>query len=246
MRIDDDFINRRFTNNRGQSFVVIEKVVTEKGKANRYKLRFEATGYETTAEKVQINRGTVKDRFERSVFGVGFLGNTKMVNNKAAYSVWNGMLERCYDTTCTRYKDYGGAGVRVCDRWHCFETFLKDLQNIEGYDARKFKERTVYLDKDIKQKGVPKNKMIYSVATCCFVTRAINNANRNMSNARVHFVAKSPDGEIIRAEGLRPFAEKYELHRPIIKKCLRKEREEYDGWKFELIKESNWGRNKSA
>lgn len=245
LNIKDDFIDRRFTNKRGQSFVVIEKVITEKGKANRYKIRFDATGYETDAEKVQIKRGTVKDRFERSVFGVGFLGNTKMVDNKVAYSVWSGMLERCYDRNCDRYSDYGGAGVRVCDRWHCFETFLRDLNNIEGYDEFKFKERSIYLDKDLKQKDTPKNKMVYSLETCCFVTKAVNNANRNMTNARVHFIAKSPEGEVFKVEGLRPFSEKYGLHRPIIKKCLRGERSDYNGWTFELVKESNW-RRKSA
>ncbi|OAG82484.1 hypothetical protein AWE49_20550 [Bacillus licheniformis] len=245
LKTKDDFVGLRLTNNRGQEFVVVEKVITGKGKANRYKIRFDNTGYETTAEKVQIKRGTVKDRFERSVFGVGFLGNTKMVDNKIAYIVWSGMLERCYDPTCDSYSDYGGAGVTVCDRWHCFETFLKDLSGIEGYDELKFKERVIYLDKDIKQKGTPKNKMKYSPETCCFVTNAINSAHRNLTNARVHFIAKSPDGEIIRAEGLRPFSEKYGLHRPIIKKCLRGERTDYNGWTFELVKESNWGR-KSA
>ncbi|MGQ5176955.1 hypothetical protein ACSQ7W_11690 [Bacillus halotolerans] len=242
----DDFIGRRLSNNRGQSFFIKEKVITSKGKSNKYRVVFEDTGYETIVEKVQIKRGTVKDRFARSVFDVGYLGNVKMSSNKTAYQVWCGMLERCYHASCSRYPYYGGSGVRVCKRWHCFENFLNDLKDIDGYDEALFVERKIFLDKDIKQIGVPKNKMVYSLETCTFVSRELNASNRDLTDASLHFNAISPSGEVFSVIGLRPFAEKYGLHRPIIKKCLRKEREEYDGWRFELIKESNWRRNKSA
>ncbi|MED5047632.1 hypothetical protein P9738_12990 [Bacillus siamensis] len=242
----DNFIGQKLTNNRGQSFFIKEKVITAKGKSNRYRVIFDDTGYETVAEKIQIKRGTVKDRFTRSVFGVGYLGNVKMSNNKVAYRVWSGMLERCYHTSCSRYPYYGGSGVRVCDRWHCFEYFLSDLEKIDGYEEDIFAARKIFLDKDIKQKDVPKNEMVYSLETCTFVSRELNSSNRDLTDASLHFNAISPSGEVFNVTGLRPFAEKYGLHQPIIKKCLRKEREEYDGWKFELIKESNWRRNKSA
>lgn len=242
----DDFIGRTFNNKKGQTFTIIDKIITKPGKANRYLLEFKATGYKSTAEKVHILRGTIKDRFEKSVFNVGYLGNTKMVSNKAAYTVWNGMLERCYDTKCERYPDYGAAGVRVSERWHCFEFFLEDIELIVGYEKEAFEQRKIFLDKDIKQKGVPKSQKVYSLSTCCFVSREVNNRNRDLTNAKLHFIATPPNGDSFYVEGLRPFAEKYKLHRKAIKNCLMGHRSDYDGWKFELIKESNWRQKKSS
>lgn len=41
---------------------------------------------------------------------------------------WETMIARCYDTTNRFYKDYGGRGIRVCDRWKgSFELFVKDM-----------------------------------------------------------------------------------------------------------------------
>lgn len=33
------------------------------------------------------------------------------------YSVWQNMKRRCYETTNKRYKNYGGRGIKVCDKW---------------------------------------------------------------------------------------------------------------------------------
>jgi len=36
---------------------------------------------------------------------------------KPLYNVYNGMLQRCYNPKCIKFKFYGGRGVTVCDRW---------------------------------------------------------------------------------------------------------------------------------
>ncbi len=41
------------------------------------------------------------------------------------YGVWNGMLDRC--NPANGHKDYGGRGIRVCDRWAEFENFFADM-----------------------------------------------------------------------------------------------------------------------
>jgi len=243
--IEKELVGNVFSNNHGQKYKVLRINGQKKNGTKLFRIRFIKTGYERDVEKVEIIRGKIKDRYERSVFGVGYLGDVKMSDEKNVYSVWKGMLERCYDRSCSQYSNYGGSGIRVCQRWHCFKNFLEDVSKIEGYDEDLFNNRKLFLDKDIKQQRTPKSQKIYSLETCCFVTREVNNAYRDLPNTRVHFIAKSPDGEIIRAEGLRPFSEKYGLHRPIIKKCLRGERSNYNGWTFKLIKESNW-KNKSA
>ncbi|AZV43552.1 hypothetical protein BAOM_2943 [Peribacillus asahii] len=93
----------------------------QKVKINRVTLNigldFQKTGYERVVEKVEIKRGKIKDRLEKSVFGIGILGDIKMVNFKREYTVWSGMLERCYDEKFHSYHRYGGRGVTVCERW---------------------------------------------------------------------------------------------------------------------------------
>ena len=38
------------------------------------------------------------------------------------------MKTRCNNSNCERYKDYGGRGIKVCDRWlNSYENFEKDM-----------------------------------------------------------------------------------------------------------------------
>jgi hypothetical protein len=38
------------------------------------------------------------------------------------------MVERCTNPKAEHFKNYGGAGITVCDRWlNSFEAFLEDL-----------------------------------------------------------------------------------------------------------------------
>lgn len=43
------------------------------------------------------------------------------------YNSWYGMKRRCLDKNYTRYKDWGGRGIKVCDRWLDFQNFLEDM-----------------------------------------------------------------------------------------------------------------------
>lgn len=43
------------------------------------------------------------------------------------YGIWKGMRERCRNVNHAAYDRYGGAGVRVCDRWNNFGVFLSDM-----------------------------------------------------------------------------------------------------------------------
>jgi hypothetical protein len=37
------------------------------------------------------------------------------------------MMQRCYNTKSKSYPDYGGRGIKVCDRWHDFANFYEDM-----------------------------------------------------------------------------------------------------------------------
>ena len=44
------------------------------------------------------------------------------------YSCWKSMTARCRCPSTSSYKNYGGRGINVCDRWrHNFENFLADM-----------------------------------------------------------------------------------------------------------------------
>lgn len=44
-----------------------------------------------------------------------------------AFRIWNAMRARCSSPRHARYADYGGRGIRVCDRWQAFSAFLADM-----------------------------------------------------------------------------------------------------------------------
>lgn len=43
------------------------------------------------------------------------------------YSTWKNMRGRCNNPNIPNYKDYGGRGIRVCERWNDFNLFLEDM-----------------------------------------------------------------------------------------------------------------------
>ena len=47
---------------------------------------------------------------------------------RQTYRVWEGMLYRCTNENSSRYADYGGRGIKVCDRWaESFDNFVDDV-----------------------------------------------------------------------------------------------------------------------
>lgn len=44
-----------------------------------------------------------------------------------AHIAWGNMKTRCNNPRSPRYKDYGGRGIRICERWTTFANFLADM-----------------------------------------------------------------------------------------------------------------------
>jgi hypothetical protein len=43
------------------------------------------------------------------------------------FRAWQGIWQRCENKKDKSYSDYGGRGIRVCERWETFEAFLSDM-----------------------------------------------------------------------------------------------------------------------
>ena len=45
------------------------------------------------------------------------------------YRTWDGIKQRCLNANSKGYENYGGRGIKVCDRWMEFENFILDMGN---------------------------------------------------------------------------------------------------------------------
>ena len=59
----------------------------------------------------------------------GFFGkdNQKQGQPTGLYKSWQAMLYRCEDPSCVDFCRYGGKGITVCDEWHSFSAFVRDM-----------------------------------------------------------------------------------------------------------------------
>ena len=123
------------------------------------------------AQYSQFKKGEVKNPYDKSVFGVGYLGEGKYKaigedgKKTKAYKTWQSMLMRCYDPYyINKHPTY--IDCFVCKEWHNFQNFAEwYYENV--YDCN---NERICLDKDILIKG---NK-VYSPSTCILVPNNIN------------------------------------------------------------------------
>lgn len=55
--------------------------------------------------------------------------NYKYKEVDSEYNVWSAMMQRCYNENNPSYHNYGGRGIKVCERWHNYSSFIKDIGN---------------------------------------------------------------------------------------------------------------------
>jgi len=59
---------------------------------------------------------------------IAVTGGAARSGGTAEYRAWRAMKERCHRRTAVNFRNYGGRGIRVCERWETsFSTFLSDL-----------------------------------------------------------------------------------------------------------------------
>lgn len=84
-----------------------------------------------------------------------------------AYGVWHSMVQRCTEPTHQAWRNYGGRGITVCERWlHSFENFWSDMGGTY--------ETGLDLDRRDNDAG-------YSPENCRWVSRKVSTRNRRVS-----------------------------------------------------------------
>lgn len=173
--MNDTFIGRRFQNNEGDWYKVVDKCDDPICSTKRtwYYVVFYGYTQELPRDRESIKDGSIKNPFKPTIAGVGyhgFLGRLwtppRDKEYKKIYQVWKDMIRRCYEINDEKIdRSYSKNGVKVLNKWHNFQTFYQWVKS----DKSNFK-MNYELDKDIFGDG-----LLYGPSTCVFVPSILNN-----------------------------------------------------------------------
>lgn len=84
------------------------------------------------------------------------------------YIIYNNMMQRCNNPNNTYYYNYGGRGIKVCERWLGFDGFENFAQDMGQKPSKEYS-----LDRIDNERG-------YSPDNCRWTTRVIQNHNQRV------------------------------------------------------------------
>jgi len=198
---------------------------------NRHKIfeiYFLNTGYKTAIREEHIKDRSIYDPYFPKYLNVACTGiyNKKDILTIKFKKIWEHMIDRCYNENNIGYKNYGGRGVRVSNRWKCFEYFLEDIKDIPNYEL-KIKQWKLYeLDKDINGNG-----LLYSKTTCKFATKM-----ENISTQHKKYIIKNKDGFEYLIDNVPLFVKKNNLNEDSFYSLLSGNDKSYKG--FTLVRKN--------
>lgn len=148
--------------------------------------------------------------------------NTKHgMSRTKMYWTWGDMVSRCKNLQHHAYKNYGGRGISVCDRWLKFENFLKDMG--EKPNPMLTLERI-------------NNDNNYEPKNCKWATRKEQRNNqRDSKNQKWFFAYNKNTGEWDEDNNQYEFAKRHFLHTSGVGRCCRGKQKQTMGWIFKYL-----------
>ncbi len=129
--------------------------------------------------------------------------NTKhSMNNTPLHKLWFKIKERCFNKNCSSYKNYGGRGITMCDRWLDFNLFYEDVHI--GY------EKGLEIDRII-------NDGNYEPTNFRWVTHKVNTQNTRKTKLSVEIAKEIRESNLPASF----FAKKYNTSRGVINQARR-------------------------
>lgn len=77
-------------------------------------------------KEIRIYSLLAKDRSNSCGCKTAYRRTHGMTKNKT-YEIWKSIKTRTESKNCRSYKNYGGRGIKRCERWKAFENFLSDM-----------------------------------------------------------------------------------------------------------------------
>lgn len=84
-------------------------------------------GSESMVQTDRLRNGNTKSCgcLKRAVLGLSTVKHGKA--GTRTHRIWKAMRNRCNNPNGPRYRDYGGRGIAVCERWNDFAKFISDM-----------------------------------------------------------------------------------------------------------------------
>lgn len=116
--------NRIMVGSRFGLWVVISKQNSDNHYRSRFLCRCEC-GVERTVLGQGLLNGSSKGCGHN--FSASKTTHGERKNRTPEYAAWTAMKQRCLNAKCRAFKDWGGRGISICDRWMNYENFLEDV-----------------------------------------------------------------------------------------------------------------------
>ena len=152
----------------------IDKEKSATSRQKYYKIQFISNNFVSSIRKDTIGKSNGVNPYDRTVYGIGYLGEYKKVNNFTDEEIyvlkdkWENMMRRCYSQAYKNSHD-GYDNIFVHQDWHCFEQFLRDIRTIPQYFLAKEENFSGWdLDKDYYGSNA------YSKDSCVFLKHQEN------------------------------------------------------------------------